>query len=185
MEVNAMCSVIWLQGTGKQCSSHGNPIAINRTYDIWHDFLHDMWYNIWHDIQDYIWNNTWQVIWYDIQQDICWFFFVCVFNDIKSNTTSDRLSVLTSNRTIYVTSGHLNVIWYDIQQDIFLLCVQQVSGHSVKLILEIHIRCHVRCHMKLHLTWHLIWHSTGHIYIFFLRGVQFHFWFLVILSDLI
>ena len=37
-------------------------------------------------------------------------FCVCVFNDIKSNTTSDRLSVLTSNRTIYVTSGHLNVI---------------------------------------------------------------------------
>ena len=65
---------------------------------------------------------------------------------------------------------------YDIQQDIFLLCVQQVSGHSVTLILEIHIRCHVMCHMKLHLTWHLIWHSTGHIYIYiFLGGCSISF----------
>ena len=76
MEVNAMCSVIWLQGTGKQCSSHGNPIAINRTYDIWHDFLHDMWYNIWYDIQEDIWNDTWHGIWYDIPQDIFFFHFI-------------------------------------------------------------------------------------------------------------
>ena len=91
-------------------------------------------------------------------------FFLCVFNDIKSNKTSDRLSVLTSKRTKYVTSGHLNVTWYDIQQDICLVCVQQVSGHFVTLILEIHIRCNISRHMKRHLTWNLIWHSTGHFF---------------------
>ena len=62
---------------GNTANSHGTPIAINMTYDIWHDFLHDMWYNIWHDIQDEILNDTYHGIWYDIQQDICWF-FVCV-----------------------------------------------------------------------------------------------------------
>ena len=46
---------------------------------------------------------------YDIQHDICWVFWG-VFNDIKSNTTSDKLSVLISNTTNCVTFSHLNVI---------------------------------------------------------------------------
>ena len=134
---------------GNTARSHGIPIAINRTYDIWHDFLHDMWYNIWHDIQDDIGNDTWHGILYDIQHDFCWFFFR-VFNDIKSNTTSERLSVLTSNRTNYVTSGHLNVIWYDIQQDIccflFFLRVQQDKLCDI-------------WHDFLHDMWYNIWHD--------------------------
>ena len=45
-------------------------------------------------------------------------FFVCVFNDIKSNTTSDRLSVLTSNRTNYMIFDMTSYVICDIISDL-------------------------------------------------------------------
>ena len=62
---------------------------------------------------------TWHLIWHSTGH----LFFCWVFNDIKSNTPSDRLSVLTSNRTNYMifdmTSYVICDIISDIQDDIW------------------------------------------------------------------
>ena len=45
-------------------------------------------------------------------------FFCWVFNDIKSNTTYDRLSVLTSNRTNYVIFDMTSYVICDVISDL-------------------------------------------------------------------